>query len=117
MWRRYEGSKLAEERKRRSDEADKGCRVTAGLVATARLSAVLRWRRNPSACPYGLSLSLELPRPFITRPRLREMLDPESGERVLEGGAGTGYYSLHVARWVEPGGTLDVLDIQQEMLD
>jgi ubiquinone/menaquinone biosynthesis C-methylase UbiE len=45
------------------------------------------------------------------------MLDPESGERVLEVGAGTGYYSLHVARWVEPGGALDVLDIQQEMLD
>jgi len=36
---------------------------------------------------------------------------------MLEVGAGTGYYSLHVARWLEPGGTLDVLDIQQEMLD
>ena len=45
------------------------------------------------------------------------MLEPESGERVLEVGAGTGYYSLHVARWLEPGGALDVLDIQQEMLD
>jgi ubiquinone/menaquinone biosynthesis C-methylase UbiE len=36
---------------------------------------------------------------------------------MLEVGAGTGYYSLHVARWLEPGGALDVLDIQQEMLD
>jgi ubiquinone/menaquinone biosynthesis C-methylase UbiE len=36
---------------------------------------------------------------------------------MLEVGAGTGYYSLHVARWLEPGGALDILDIQQEMLD
>jgi ubiquinone/menaquinone biosynthesis C-methylase UbiE len=36
---------------------------------------------------------------------------------MLEVGVGTGYYSLHVARWLEPGGALDVLDIQQEMLD
>jgi SAM-dependent methyltransferase len=36
---------------------------------------------------------------------------------MLEVGAGTGYYSLHVARRLEPGGALDVLDIQQEMLD
>ena len=91
--------------------------VVAGLVAAALLGAVLRWRRNPSACPYGLSFSLELPRPFITRTRLREILAPKSGEQVLEVGAGTGYYSIHVARWLEPGGILDVLDIQQEMLD
>ena len=91
--------------------------VAAGFVAAALLGAVLRWRRNPSACPYGLSFSLELPRPFITRPRLREILVPEPGERVLEVGPGTGYYGLHVARWLEPEGTLDVLDIQQEMLD
>lgn len=91
--------------------------VVAGLVATALASAVLRWRRNPSAYPYGLSFSLALPRPFVTRSRLREILAPESGERMLEVGVGTGYYSLHVARWLEPGGALDVLDIQQEMLD
>ena len=58
-------------------------------MATALLSAVLHSRRNPSAYLYGLSFSLELPRPFITRLRLREMLDPKWGERVLEVGAGT----------------------------
>jgi ubiquinone/menaquinone biosynthesis C-methylase UbiE len=36
---------------------------------------------------------------------------------VLEVGPGTGYYALHVARWLEPDGTLEVLDVQQEMLD
>jgi ubiquinone/menaquinone biosynthesis C-methylase UbiE len=36
---------------------------------------------------------------------------------VLEVGPGTGYYSFHAARWLESDGTLEVLDIQQEMLD
>jgi len=44
-------------------------------------------------------------------------LDPEPGERLLEVGPGTGYYTLPVARRLEPGGRLDVLDVQQEMLD
>jgi ubiquinone/menaquinone biosynthesis C-methylase UbiE len=48
---------------------------------------------------------------------LREILSLEPGERVLEVGPGTGYYSLHAARWLEPDGTLEVLDIQQEMLE
>jgi ubiquinone/menaquinone biosynthesis C-methylase UbiE len=36
---------------------------------------------------------------------------------VLEVGPGTGYYALPVAEWIQPGGRLDVLDVQQEMLD
>jgi ubiquinone/menaquinone biosynthesis C-methylase UbiE len=88
------------------------------LVGAASLLAYLRrQRKNPSACPYGLRFSLDLPHPFVTRPRLREMLSPEPGQRVLEVGPGTGYYALQAARWLEPGGTLDILDIQQEMLD
>src|SRR3712207_831551 len=88
------------------------------LVGGASLLAyVVRQRKDPSACPYGLRFSLELPRPFVTRSRLGEILSPEPGERVLEVGPGTGYYSLHAARWLEPDGTLEVLDIQQEMLD
>ena len=88
------------------------------LVGAASLLAFLRQqRKDPSACPYGLRFSLDLPHPFVTRPRLREMLSPKPGQRVLEVGPGTGYYALQAARWLEPGGTLDVLDIQQEMLD
>jgi ubiquinone/menaquinone biosynthesis C-methylase UbiE len=45
------------------------------------------------------------------------ILAPEPAQRVLEVGPGTGYYSLHAVRWLEPDGTLEVLDIQQEMLD
>jgi ubiquinone/menaquinone biosynthesis C-methylase UbiE len=88
------------------------------LVGGASLLAyVVRQRKNPSACPYSQRFSLDLPHPSVTRPRLREVLAPESGQRVLEIGPGTGYYALHVARWLEPEGTLEVLDIQQEMLD
>jgi len=86
-------------------------------IAAATLAYALRWRRNPSACPYEQRFFLEVPRPIITRARLREILDPKPGERVLEVGPGTGYYALPVAQWLQPGGTLDILDLQQEMLD
>jgi SAM-dependent methyltransferase len=89
-----------------------------GLVVVAVLAGfALWWRRNPSACPYGLRFFVGLPHPFITRGRLREILAPRPGERVLEVGPGAGYYALPVAQWLEPGGTLDVLDVQQKMLD
>jgi protein-L-isoaspartate O-methyltransferase len=88
------------------------------LVGGASLLAyVVRQRKDPSVCPYGLRFSLALPRPFVTRSRLREILSPQPGERVLEVGPGSGYYSLHAARWLESDGTLEVLDIQQEMLE
>jgi ubiquinone/menaquinone biosynthesis C-methylase UbiE len=91
--------------------------VAAGIAGAALLGVGLWWRRHPSSCPYGLRLSLELPHPFLTRPRLREILAPKPGEKVLEVGPGTGYHALHVAQWLEPGGTLDILDVQREMLD
>lgn len=87
------------------------------LLGASLLAYALWWRRNPSACPYGLRFFIELPHPFITRTRLREILAPRPGDRVLEVGPGTGYYALHAARWIEPGGTLDILDLQQGMLD
>jgi ubiquinone/menaquinone biosynthesis C-methylase UbiE len=87
------------------------------LGGAAVLGAALWWRRNPSACPYSQRFWVEAPHPFITRGRLREILEPRPGERLLEVGPGTGYYALPVAEWLTPGGRLDVLDLQQEMLD
>jgi ubiquinone/menaquinone biosynthesis C-methylase UbiE len=90
------------------------------MVAVAGLgigAAALWWRRNPSACPYGQRFWVEAPHPLITRPRLRETLGPAAGERLLEIGPGTGYYTLDMAGWVSPGGTVDIFDLQQEMLD
>jgi ubiquinone/menaquinone biosynthesis C-methylase UbiE len=93
----------------------------AGRLALASgiavAGAALWWRKNPSACPYSQRFWVEAPHPFITRARLRGILEPQPGERVLEVGPGTGYYALPVAGWLLPGGRLDVLDVQQEMLD
>jgi ubiquinone/menaquinone biosynthesis C-methylase UbiE len=89
----------------------------AAVGAAAIAGAALWWRKNPSACPYSQRFWVEAPHPFITRERLRELLEPVAGERILEVGPGTGYYALTVAGWLAPGGTLDVLDLQQEMID
>jgi ubiquinone/menaquinone biosynthesis C-methylase UbiE len=89
-----------------------------GLLGVAAVvGGAIWWRRNPSACPYSQRFWVEAPHPFITRERLREILEPKPGERLLEVGPGTGYYALPVAEWLAPGGQLDVLDVQQEMLD
>jgi SAM-dependent methyltransferase len=91
-----------------------------GLLAAAALAvlgAALWWRKNPSACPYGQRFWVEAPHPIITRDRLREILAVAPGERVLEVGPGTGYYTLDVAEWVGEEGEVDILDVQQEMLD
>ncbi len=81
------------------------------------VGGALWWRKHPSACPYGQRFWVEPPHPLITRRRLREVLELQPGERVLEVGPGTGYYSLDVAEWVAPAGQLDIFDLQQEMLD
>jgi SAM-dependent methyltransferase len=86
-------------------------------AAAAVAGAALWWRKNPSACPYGQRFWVEAPHPLITRPRLREILEPQAGERILEVGPGTGYYTLEVAEWIKPDGEIEILDLQQEMLD
>ena len=86
-------------------------------AAAAVTGAALWWRKHPSACPYGQRFWVEAPHPLITRGRLRATLAPEPGERALEIGPGTGYYTLDLAEWLTPGGELEIFDIQQEMLD
>jgi ubiquinone/menaquinone biosynthesis C-methylase UbiE len=88
-----------------------------GAVAAATLAAALWWRKNPSACPYGQRFWVQAPHPLITRDRLRSVLEPRPGERLLEIGPGTGYYSLDLAEWVGPDGRLEIFDLQQEFLD
>ena len=86
-------------------------------LGLAVLAGALWWRKNPSACPYGQRFWVEAPHPLITRERLRETLSPSPGERVLEIGPGTGYYSLDLAGWLGDDGELELFDLQQEFLD
>ena len=89
---------------------------TVALTSLAGLGgAYLWWRRHPSPCPYGLRLWVQVPRPFLTRTRLQEALSLAPGERILEIGPGTGYYTPDLARAVGDG-SVEILDIQQEML-
>ncbi|HEX4465386.1 MAG TPA: class I SAM-dependent methyltransferase [Solirubrobacterales bacterium] len=88
-----------------------------GAAALATLAAALWWRKNPSACPYGQRFWVEAPHPIITRDRLRSVLRPEPGERILEIGVGVGYYTLDMAEWVGSEGMIEIFDLQQEFLD
>jgi ubiquinone/menaquinone biosynthesis C-methylase UbiE len=92
-------------------------RKLIAAVAVAVIGVALWWRKNPSACPYSQRFWVQAPHPGITRERLRRILEPESGERVLEIGPGTGYYTLDLAEWVGAEGSVEILDVQQEMLD
>ncbi|WP_114579105.1 class I SAM-dependent methyltransferase [Saliphagus sp. LR7] len=88
-----------------------------GLALLVGLGYALRWRSNPSPCPYAQRHAIDLPRPVITRSRLRSVLEPRAGERILEVGSGTGYYTGMVARAIEPSGTLHAVDVQPEMVE
>jgi ubiquinone/menaquinone biosynthesis C-methylase UbiE len=84
-----------------------------GAWLALRAWAALR----PTAFPYFGRLILDIPRPLITRRGLLEVLDPRPGERILELGPGTGYYTLPVAARLQPEGTLEILDIRPSFLD
>jgi ubiquinone/menaquinone biosynthesis C-methylase UbiE len=90
----------------------------AALLVLALFGGAVVWlRRHPSPLPYSQRFFVQGAHPFLSRRRLRDMLRPEPGERVLEIGPGTGYHSLPVAAWISPGGTLEVVDVIPEWLD
>jgi ubiquinone/menaquinone biosynthesis C-methylase UbiE len=94
----------------------KPARAALGAATVGTLGAALWWRKNPSACPYGQRFWVEAPHPIITRDRLRAVLAPQPGDEVLEIGPGTGYYTLDISEWVGEDGTVEIFDIQREML-
>jgi len=102
----------------RQADSHRGAPVGAVVVAAAALiGGGLWWRRYTTPFPYSQRWMLDKELPFLTRERLLAVLTPQPGERILEIGPGTGLFSLPVAAALEPGGSLEVVDVQQEMLD
>ena len=56
------------------------------------------------------------PTAFAMLAPLQSLLEPRAGERVLEVGAGNGYYTLEIAARVVPGGSVDILDAHPDQL-
>jgi SAM-dependent methyltransferase len=89
--------------------------VVAAAVVAWKL-AVAWQRADPIPMPASLRWAMYIPRGHSPR-KLARILAPVAGERVLEVGPGPGIHALAVAAELTPGGTLEVLDIQEEMLD
>ncbi len=86
-------------------------------LAAAGLAGGLWYRHKTRPFPYAQRWMLDKELPYLTRERLRQVLAPRPGERILEIGPGTGLFSVPVAQRLAPGGMLDVFDVQQAMLD
>ena len=87
--------------------------VAAGFGIVTRYWSV----KHPAPMPYLLRWTLLVPRGNHSPEHLRRILQPRSGERILEIGPGIGIHACPVALSLAPTGTLDVIDVQQEMLD
>jgi SAM-dependent methyltransferase len=74
-------------------------------------------RKCPIPMPYSMRWVLFFPRGPHSPKRFKEVLQPRSGERILEIGPGIGIHALPIADALLPDGVLDVLDVQQAMLD
>jgi SAM-dependent methyltransferase len=91
-----------------------------GWFLVAAVTAVLTryWSvRHPAPMPHLLRWTLLVPRGNQSPEHLKRILEPRSGERMLEIGPGIGVHALAVASSLGPAGSLDVFDVQQAMLD
>lgn len=93
----------------------------AGAWAVAAIcagAAARAWsRKYPGPMPYLIRWVLLLPRGLQSAERLKVILQPRRGERVLEIGPGIGIHAVPIASSLRPDGVLEVFDVQQEMLD
>jgi ubiquinone/menaquinone biosynthesis C-methylase UbiE len=88
------------------------------VLAVSSWMATRVWNRQDSIpMPYFMRWILFLPRGPHSPQHLKRILQPRSGERILEVGPGVGVHALPIAAALLPSGILDALDIQYEMLD
>jgi SAM-dependent methyltransferase len=91
--------------------------ISWGTGALAAGALARRWSRiYPAPMPHRLSWILYLSHPGLSPDALHRVLEPRPGERMLEIGPGIGHHALPTAQALSPGGRLDVLDLQPEML-
>lgn len=93
----------------------RAARIALGLAGA--VGALGLWRRYTTPFPFQLRRWISVETPGLSSEGLRSLVEPRRGERILEIGPGIGLYSLPACRWLAPTGTLEVLDLQQEMLD
>jgi|SRR5581483_4213174 len=91
--------------------------ASAAFAVIAAIAAHVWSRKDPAPMPYLMRWLLFTPRGPQSPQHLKRLLQPHSGERILEIGPGVGIHVLPVASSLLPDGVLDVLDVQQEMLD
>jgi len=90
--------------------------ASALLALGADVAGRLWSRRSPVPMPYFMRWVLLVPRGPQSPARLQRLLQPRSGERILEIGPGVGVHAVRIAAALQPDGVLEVLDAQQEML-
>lgn len=97
-----------------------GSTLWAGALALAVAViavAARQWSRTqPGPMSHALSWVLRLPRGPHSPGRLTRILGPLPRERILEVGPGIGIHALLIAKAIEPGGTLDAIDVQDTMI-
>ena len=81
------------------------------VAGTAAMLTRYWSRTHPGPMPHLLRWTLLVPRGNQSSEYLKRILEPRSGERILEIGPGIGIHALPVASFLAPGGTLDVLDV------
>ena len=88
-----------------------------GVAIGAGVAARVWSHRSPAPMPHWIRWVLVLPRTSQSADRLKAILQPQPGERLLEIGPGVGIHALPVGAALAPGGTLHVVDVQWEMLE
>lgn len=91
--------------------------AAAAVALGAHMAGRLWSRQSPVPMPYFMRWILLVPRGPHSPTRLRRVLQPRNGERILEIGPGVGVHAVSIAAALRPDGVLDVLDVQREMLD
>jgi SAM-dependent methyltransferase len=91
--------------------------ASAALALCADVVGRVWSRVAPVPLPYFMWWLLFLPRGPHSPKNLRRILEPRSGQHILEIGPGIGVHALAIAAALRPDGVLDVLDVQRAMLD